>query len=139
MLRTLIASCLVLTCCAAVGRSQDAHAYSKLIVGKWLDSHSNKATIFRADGSWAVQRADDMPEQVHGRWWIKRNKLFLTYPTDQGVGTPVHIVTASYNISFSGDDHFTTDTHGYKDIYERVRQAASSNKSPEPTADRPVN
>jgi hypothetical protein len=119
MNRTLILSCVFLVIGVMVATSQDTHGYSKRILGKWLSSRSGALTIFHGDGSWGVQR--DKPEEIHGRWWIKGNKLFLTYPDDNGVGTPVHIRTGKYTITFESDDRFITETQGYKEVYDRLR------------------
>jgi hypothetical protein len=119
MLRTLIISCVFLLFGVALATSQDAHSYSKHILGKWLSSRSGALTIFHGDGFWGVQR--DKPEKIQGRWWIKGNRLFLTYPEDNGVGTPVHIRTGKYTITFESDDRFITETQGYKEIYYRLR------------------
>jgi hypothetical protein len=120
MLRTLLTSCVFLFVGLSMAISQDVDGYSKRILGKWLGSHSGTANIFHRRGSWGVQR-DLEPETIQGRWWIKGNKLFLTYSEDNGVGTPVHIRTAEYAIMFESDDRFITETQGYKEIYERFR------------------
>jgi hypothetical protein len=120
MLRTLIISCFFVVVSAIVATSQDAQGYSKRILGKWVDDRSGKVTIFHANGFWGMQ-PEDQAEEIHGHWRIKGNKLFLTYADDSGVGTRVHIRTGRYTISFAGDDRFTTETQGYKDVYDRVR------------------
>jgi hypothetical protein len=119
MLRTLAIGCVFLVVSISVATSKDAHGDSKRILGTWSSNRSGAFSIFHDDGSWGIQR--DGPEQIHGRWWIKGNKLFLTYPDDNGVGTPVHIRTARYTITFASDDRFTTETGGYKEIYDRIR------------------
>ena len=120
MRRTLIISSVFLMLSISVATSQDTRTYSKRILGMWSSSRSGASSIFHSNGSWGVQR-DPGHESIQGRWWIKGNKLFLTYPDDNGVGTPVHIRTAKYTISFSSDDRFTTEAGGYKAIYERER------------------
>jgi hypothetical protein len=120
MRRTFIISCVLLVASIGIATSQATRGYSKRILGKWSSSRSGASSIFHSDGSWGVQRDPD-PECVQGRWWINGNKLFLTYPEDNGVGTLVHIRTAKYRIIFSSDDRFTTQTAGYKEIYERER------------------
>jgi hypothetical protein len=69
---------------ATLAPAGGAKADSKRILGKWLSSRHGAASIFHADGSWGVQRDLD-PETIQGRWWIKDNKLFLTYPEYSGV------------------------------------------------------
>ena len=120
MLRTLTLACVLFTAITSVATSQATRSYSKRILGMWSSSRSGASSIFHADGSWGVQR-DPGHESIQGRWWIKGNNLFLTYPEDNGVGTPVHIRTTKYTIIFSSDDQFTTEIHGYKEIYERER------------------
>jgi hypothetical protein len=119
MLRKLIISCLFLVVGLTLAASQDVQRYSKCILGKWSSSRSGTLTIFHGDGSWGVQR--DGPEEIHGRWWIKGSKLFLTYPVDKGAGTPVHIRTGKYTITFASNDRFITETAGYKETYHRIR------------------
>jgi hypothetical protein len=119
MLRALIISCVFLVFSLTAATSQDAHRYSNRILGTWSSSRSGALSIFHRDGSWGVKR--DEPETIQGRWWIKGNKLFLTYPEDNGVGTPVHIRTGRYTITFVSDDRFITETGGYKETYDRFR------------------
>jgi hypothetical protein len=118
MLRTFVIGCVFVVFTATVATAGGASADSKRILGKWLSSRHGAASIFHADGSWGVQR-DLEPETIQGHWWIKGKKLFLTYPEDKGVGTPVHIRTAKYAITFEGDDRFTTELEGYKEVYDR--------------------
>ena len=118
MLRTLVISGVFVVVSATVATTGDANTDSKRILGKWLSSRHGAASIFHADGSWGIQRDLD-PETIQGRWWIKGNKLFLTYPKDNGAGTPVHIRTATYSITFESDDRFITETGGYKEVYDR--------------------
>jgi hypothetical protein len=120
MLRTFVICCILIMATATLASAGGAKADSKRILGKWLSSRHGAASIFHADGSWGVQRDLDH-ETIQGRWWIKDNKLFLTYPEDNGVGTPIHIRTAEYVITFESDDRFITDTQGHKEIYERFR------------------
>src|SRR3989442_1467664 len=107
MLRTFVISCVFVVVSAAASAGGGPNADSKRILGKWLSSHSGAASIFHADGSWGVQRDLD-PETIQGRWWIKGRKLFLTYSEDNGIGTPVHIRTGKYTITFESDDRFIT-------------------------------
>jgi hypothetical protein len=118
MVRTLIIGCMFLIVGTGVATSQEARSDSKRILGEWSGNHSGADRIFHADGSWGVQRDH---ETIQGRWWLKGKKLFLTYPEDNGVGTPVHIRTAEYKITFVSDNRFTTETGGHKEIYDRVR------------------
>jgi hypothetical protein len=120
MLRIFVIICVFVVTSATLALAGDAKADSKRILGKWLSSRHGAASIFHPNGSWGVQR-DLEPETIQGRWRIKGNKLFLTYPEDNGVGTPVHIRTAEYAITFESDDRFITETQGYKEIYERFR------------------
>jgi hypothetical protein len=119
MLRTFVMYCILMVATGTLAPAGGAKADSKRILGKWSSSRSGALSIFHADGSWGVQR--DRPETIQGRWWIKGNKLFLTYPDDNGVGTPVHIRTGRYTITFASDDRFITETKGYKEIYDRIR------------------
>ena len=93
----------------------------KRIIGEWLDSRSGKTSLFHPNGTWGVKRADDIPEQIHGRWWMKRGKLFFTYRDDNGAGTPIHIRTARCAIGFVSDDRFITESEGGKTVYDRYR------------------
>lgn len=120
MLRTFVICCILMVATATLAPAGGAKADSKRILGKWLSSRHGAASIFHAVGPWGVQRDLD-PETSQGRWWIKDNNLFLTYPEDDGAGTPVHIRTAEYAITFESNDRFITETHGYKEIYERFR------------------
>jgi hypothetical protein len=118
MVRALIVGCVFLTVGTSVVTSQEARSDSKRILGRWSSSRSGADSIFHANGSWGVYRDH---ETIQGRWWLKGNRLFLTYPEDNGVGTRAHTRTAGYKITFLGDDRFTTETGGYKEIYDRVR------------------
>jgi hypothetical protein len=120
MLRLFIIASVLVAVSTNAAMSQNTRGYSKRILGKWSSSRSGASSLFHRNGSWGVQR-DPGRESIQGQWWIKGNKLFLTYPDDNGVGTPVHIRTAKYTISFSSDDRFTTWLDGYKEIYERER------------------
>ena len=118
MRRTLTISSVLFVVITSVATAQNTPSYSKRILGMWSSSRSGASSIFHADGSWGVQR-DPNRETIQGRWWIKGNKLFLTYPEDNGAGTPVHIRTAKYSITFESDDRFITETGGYKEVYDR--------------------
>jgi hypothetical protein len=120
MLRTLAISSILFVVITGVATSQTTRSYSKRILGMWSSSRSGASSIFHADGSWGVQR-DPGHESIQGRWWIKGNNLFLTYPEDNGIGTPVHIRTAKYRITFTNDDRFTMEAGGYQETYERER------------------
>jgi hypothetical protein len=115
----LTLSFALLLTAATVAAPQNARVDSKRILGKWSNSRHGADSIFHRNGSWGIQR--DGPEEIHGRWWIRGHYLFLTYPEDNGVGTPVHIETAKYKITFISDDRFTTETQGITEYHERVR------------------
>ena len=118
MLRTFVIGCVFMGVTAAVATAGSPNADSQRILGRWSSSRSGADSIFHADGSWGVYRDH---ETIQGRWWLKGKKLFLTYPEDNGVGTPVQIRTAEYQITFVSNDRFTTETGGYKEIYDRLR------------------
>ena len=90
--------------------------HPKWIIGRWLGP--KKFRIFHANGSWGVERNEDAPEGISGRRWkIEGNKLILIYPTDNGIGTPVQMVSATYVITSHTHQRFTTESDGYKEEY----------------------
>src|ERR1041385_343988 len=105
MTRRFHLSCLFGVVSLAAFMAGDPNADSKRILGRWSSSRSGADSIFHANGSWGVYRDH---ETIQGRWRLKGKKLFLTYPEDNGVGTPVHIRTAEYKITFVSNDRFTT-------------------------------
>jgi hypothetical protein len=113
--------CLLVAVGTGIAAPKGSEDYSKRILGRWLGP-KNKFRIFHADGTWGVQRHEDAPEGIAGRRWrIDGKKLFLTYPTDNGVGTPVHMVTSVYTIIFFTPQNFTIrDEDGRKEAYERA-------------------
>ena len=105
--------------CANTATSKGSEAYSKRIVGRW--GTRNRIVTFHADGTWGVQRHEDAPEGNRGRHWrIEGNKLFLTFPSDDGVGTLVHMDTQAYTItSFTSQRFIATTDDGYEQEYDR--------------------
>jgi hypothetical protein len=72
------------------GPSRD---YTKLIVGCWLGPR--KFDVYHTDGSWGVKRSEDAPEDIRGRRWrVEGDKLFLTFPGDNGMETADYTIVA---------------------------------------------
>jgi len=111
---------LCIVACANTATSKGSDAYSNRIVGRW--GHRNRIVTFHADGTWGVQRHEDAPEGIAGRRWrIEGNKLFLTFPSDNGVGTPVHMDTVVYTItSFTAQSFTITTDDGDQQEYDRA-------------------
>ena len=111
--------CVLLPLSTNIAAPKDSEGYSKRILGRWLNTDKGKLVIFHSNGSWGVQRNEETREKIHGRWHIRGNKLILTYPSDEGIGTPVHILTGTYTIISFTPKSFVTETQGYKQFYER--------------------
>ena len=110
---------LLIVTTASIGTAKESQDYSKRIVGRWLGPR--KFRIFHSDGTWGVQRNEDSPEGVHGRRWrISGKKLILTYPTDNGAGTPEHMTTAVYTIILFTPQKLVTEVDGYRETYDRA-------------------
>jgi hypothetical protein len=103
---------------ASIATPKQSEDYAKRIVGRWLGPR--KFRIFHADGTWwGVQRNEDAPEDLRGRRWrISGKKLILTYSSDDGVGTPEHMVTGVYTIILLTPQKLITEIDGYKQEYD---------------------
>lgn len=112
----LILLCLFFNGCASHIRPE---SYSASIVGKW--GHKNRIITFHADGSWGVQRHETAREDISGRRWrVEGDKFFLTFPSDNGGGTPVHMVTDVYRItSFTSQSFTIRRDDGDTQVYDR--------------------
>lgn len=89
--------------------------YSKLILGQWLGPR--KIDVYHADGTWAVRRHEEAPEDKDKRRWsIKGNQLTLTYPSDGGTAT------GTFTILSLTSQELVLDADGYKQRYERFIQ-----------------
>ena len=96
-----------------IAASKDSDNYSKRILGRWLGPR--KFRIFHADGTWAIQRNEEAPQEINGRrWHIDGNKLTLTYPGDHGIENGVWTI-----VSFTPKE-FILEADGYKEKYERA-------------------
>jgi hypothetical protein len=105
-----------LTTSLSIAASQSGE-HPKWIIGRWLGPR--KFHVFHADGSWGVERNENAPEDIGGRRWkIEGNKLILIYPTDNGVGTPVRMISATYVITSHTHQNLTTEIDGYKEEYK---------------------
>lgn len=95
--------------------------YSKRIIGRW--GHQNRIVTFHANGTWGVQRHEDAPEGIGGRRWrVEGKRLLLTFLSDNGLGTPVHLETQVSTITSFSDDGFTVKLpDGSKENYGRER------------------
>ena len=99
-------------------KPKDRNNYAKRILGRWLGSR--KFVIFHANGNYGVQRNENAPEDINGRWRISGDELVFIFSTDNGVGTPSHITTASYTITSFTAKSFTTEVDGHKEVYDRA-------------------
>ena len=108
--------CLV-AASGSLGEPKHSDDYSKRILGRWLGPR--KFVVFHANGNYGVQRNEEASEDIQGRWRIQGRTLFLTYPSDNGVGTPVHMITSAYTIISFSPKSFTTEADGHKEVYER--------------------
>ncbi len=112
----ILASALLLDCTAQTVSAAPNHSdYSKRILGRWLGPR--KFIIFHANGTWAVQRNEDAPQEINGRrWHINGNKLTLTFPGDHGTQSVVDTI-----VSFT-QNKFVTKDDGIATTYERAPQ-----------------
>jgi len=112
---------LLIALSTTVAASKGSEDYSKRILGRWF-SPKNRIWTFHVNGTWGVQRHETAPEGIDGRRWrIDGKKLIVSFPSDNGVGTPVHTTTLVYTIiSFTPHSFTTQGSDGYKDVYERA-------------------
>ena len=83
--------------------------YRKALLGRWLGR--TKFEIFYPDGTWAVQRHENVRPTVDGRRWrLRGRKLTLTFP---GGRTTLTIV-------FMDRAKFVTRDDGMEFIHERA-------------------
>jgi hypothetical protein len=119
-LATLVAT-FVSSLVAPVFTAAPSHDYSKLIVGCWLGPR--KFDVYHTDGTWGVKRNEDAPEDIRGRRWrVGGDKLFLTFPGDNGMDTAAYTIVSCTEQKLILDDGHRQEYTRYSADCQRSNQ-----------------